>query len=305
MDKKDLLVEESPYFKLLGNGEKIEKVSYKTKSGFKYDVVGFSYLNNHIEKNMISEFPSKTNDFTFGIMHAQEKSTTHKNSYAPYTVQEIKALNYNYFALGHIHKRQIISEAPLIVYPGNIQGRHINEMGEKGCYLGEINEKTQKVKIDFIKTAPIKWQEVEIEIDQEIAKSKLQSLILNSLHPLETTYYSLRVIGAQNLTDEERELLEDNNFWTSISLQLQNDSQLVDVKFEVNEKFQLNSGDEKAFRDAEEVVFEEEFLQIISDWAKKDPFSYRLANSPSFKKHVKQLAEVKLASRLKGFSDET
>ena len=41
----------------------------------------------------------------------------------------------DYWALGHIHKRQIVHEKPYIVYPGNIQGRQIKETGEKGCSL--------------------------------------------------------------------------------------------------------------------------------------------------------------------------
>ena len=304
MSDEELLVENSPYFKLLGANEKIEKASFKTKSDFQYDVVGFSYLNNHIEKDMVNSFPVKGNNFTFGLMHAQEKAAT-QNVYAPYTKEEIRGLNYDYFALGHIHKRQTISEKPLAVYPGNIQGRHINELSEKGCYLGEVDEKSNTIKINFFKTAPITWQEAKIEVNQELTKNELQRLILENLTPTETTYYSLRVIGAQNLTDEERELLEDSSFWLTISLQLAEDSQLIDVRFETNEKLQLNSSDEEAFNKAEEVIFEEEFLKIASDWAKKDILSSRLINSPSFKKHVKQLAEVKVASRLRGLNDET
>lgn len=305
MNEGDLLIEKSPYFKLLGTNENIEKASFETKAGFKYDVVGFSYLNNHIEEDMIKNFPIKSSNFTFGLMHAQEKSSSGKNVYAPYTSQEIKNLNYDYFALGHIHKRQIISEHPLVVYPGNIQGRHINELGEKGCYLGEVDEKNKNVKISFLKTAPITWQEAKIEIKQEVTKNELQNLILETLYPAETTYYSLKVIGAQNLTDEEMELLNDSSFWLSISLQLAYGSQLVDVRFESNDRLQLNSNDDQAFKDAKESIFEEEFLQIASDWAKKDILSSRLVNSPSFKKHVKELAEVKLASRLKGLRDDT
>ena len=41
MKQEDLLVNSSPYFKLLGNEEKVEKVSFKTKTGFEYDVAGF------------------------------------------------------------------------------------------------------------------------------------------------------------------------------------------------------------------------------------------------------------------------
>ena len=56
-------------------------------------------------------------------MHAGAKTTTnYQNVYVPFTTAEIKDLNYDYFALGHIHLRQALSEEPLIVYSGNLQG---------------------------------------------------------------------------------------------------------------------------------------------------------------------------------------
>ena len=154
MKQEDLLVNSSPYFKLLGNEEKVEKVSFKTKTGFEYDVAGFSYLNNHITHDMLQFFPEKNQNYIFGLMHAQVKDLA-KNDYAPFTIRDMQNLNYDYFALGHIHARNNLSEQPLIVYPGNIQGRHINEMGEKGCYLGEVDEDTHKTSLKFMPTAPI------------------------------------------------------------------------------------------------------------------------------------------------------
>lgn len=86
MKVDDLLITPSPYFKLLGPDEKVESVSYETKSGFKYDVVGFSYLNNHIAHDVIPDFPEKSNNYTFGIMHAQQK-TDHQDVYAPFALK--------------------------------------------------------------------------------------------------------------------------------------------------------------------------------------------------------------------------
>ncbi len=48
---------------------------------------------------------------------------------------------YDYWALGHVHKRESIREAPWVVFPGNIQGRHIRESGPKGCLLVKVDER--------------------------------------------------------------------------------------------------------------------------------------------------------------------
>lgn len=306
MKKEDLLVTKTPYFKLLGNGEKVETVTFETKDGFAYDVIGFSYLNNHITRDMIPDFPEKGQDYTFGLMHAQEKAQA-GNVYAPFTTNEVQNLNYDYFALGHIHARNNLSEDPWIVYPGNIQGRHINEMGAKGCYLGEIDEQTKKTTIEFKQTSPIIWQAAEINLEDEIDKAGLQSKIIDALNQAkQKTYFSLTIKGAQYLTEEERELTADTDFWQTISQNLPFDSQLVDVRYETNTSLELNENDQKAFEKAKSEVFSmDEFAKIVNDWKKKDPEATVLAEDPKFIEEVKQLTEVKLMSKLKGIKDET
>lgn len=308
MRREDLLVNQSPYFKLLGADEVVEKASFKTKDNFNYDIVGFSYLNNHITEDKIPDFPEKGQNYTFGLMHAQEKETdSRKNVYAPFTVAEVQALNYDYFALGHIHARRNLSEKPWIVYSGNIQGRHINEMGAKGCYLGVIDESTKKISIEFKATGPILWQGVQVELDAQISKADLQNRIIASLNNAEQkTYFSLTIAGAQFMTEEEQELIQDTDFWQNISQNLSFDSQLVDVRLKISSNLELNENDQQAFEQAKSEIFKnDEFDQIVSDWKKKDPLSAQLAEDPAFIDAVKQLTEVKLMGKLKGITDET
>ncbi len=308
MRREDLLVNQSPYFKLLGADEVVEKASFKTKDNFNYDVVGFSYLNNHITEDKIPDFPEKGQNYTFGLMHAQEKETdSRKNVYAPFTVAEVQALNYDYFALGHIHARRNLSEKPWIVYSGNIQGRHINEMGAKGCYLGVIDESTKKTSIEFKATGPILWQGVQVELDAPISKADLQNRIIASLNNAEQkTYFSLTIAGAQFMTEEEQELIQDTDFWQNISQNLSFDSQLVDVRLKISSNLELNENDQQAFEQAKSEIFKnDEFDQIVSDWKKKNPLSAQLAEDPAFIDAVKQLTEVKLMGKLKGITDET
>lgn len=240
-------------------------------------------------------------------MHAQEKSATaSQNVYAPFTVDELQNLNYDYFALGHIHARNNLSSTPWIVYPGNIQGRHINEMGAKGCYLGEIDENSGKTTIDFKETGPILWQGTKINLEGAISKADLQAKIIAKLESGQKTYFSLTIAGAQYLSTEERDLVQDPDFWQTISQSLPFASQLVDVRFVVNTSLKLNDNDQQAFQAAKEELFAPaEFKQIVSDWQKKDPEAAKLAADPDFIAAVKNLTEVKLMSKLKGIKDET
>lgn len=306
MAKEDLLVPENPYFKLLGEGEKVETASYTTKSGFEYDVTGFSYLANHITDDLAAQFPPKSKHYTFGIMHAQERAgLSSQNVYAPFSLSELQNLNYDYFALGHIHLRQVLSETPLIVYPGNIQGRHINETGPKGCYLGTIDEQTKQTKIHFVQTNLISWDKRQLELTKPIAKTELEKMIINCLKAAATTYFCLQIKGANFLHEKEAELIQDSDFWQMISEKLAHGSQLVDVRFINGSKLAVAVNDQKYFKQAEEEIFTtDQFAQISKDWSLKTEFTNNLAQDPDFIQEVKQLAEVKLNSKLKGVNDE-
>ena len=75
MTRQDLLVENSPYFCLLGDQEKVAREFFKTKTGFAYNVTGFSYSQNHIEADLLDQFPEKEG-YTIGLMHAAQRAAS-------------------------------------------------------------------------------------------------------------------------------------------------------------------------------------------------------------------------------------
>ena len=309
LNPEEMILPQTPYFKLLGSDEKVEEAQFKTKIGFPYTVVGFSYQHNHIETDKISEFPKKGDNFTFGLMHAGVKTTdAHQNVYAPFTVAEIKDLNYNYFALGHIHLRQTLSEEPLIVYSGNLQGRHINEREAKGVYLGIVDETTNKINLDFVKTAPIIWQMADLELDHEISQSDLTKKIVDILTRKnnQKTLFGLTISGAQYLSEKELELVNDSDYWLQLSNSLNFDSRLVKVYLVNNEKLQLKSADKEAFNQAESETFAlEKIYSLANDLSKKSDYVADLLKKPEFIEEVKELSQVKLGQKLKDMDDET
>jgi DNA repair exonuclease SbcCD nuclease subunit len=59
--------------------------------------------------------------------------------------------------LGHVHQREVVSEDPWVLFPGNVQGRHIKETGAKGATLvtvadGRITE-VQAREFDVLRWA--------------------------------------------------------------------------------------------------------------------------------------------------------
>jgi DNA repair exonuclease SbcCD nuclease subunit len=70
------------------------------------------------------------------MLHCNVGSDTGHDPYAPSALEDLISKNYDYWALGHIHKKTILNEAnPLIIYSGNPQGLNPKETGVRGCFL--------------------------------------------------------------------------------------------------------------------------------------------------------------------------
>src|SRR5438045_2338199 len=78
--------------------------------------------------NLAEEYPTADKDrFNIGLLHTSIDGRVGHDTYAPCSVDQLRGHGYQYWALGHVHRREVLSEAPWIVFSGNLQGRHINE----------------------------------------------------------------------------------------------------------------------------------------------------------------------------------
>ncbi len=154
------------------SGDEIEVVEFKKEGETAAFVVGVSYPTRHIMKNLVKEFLKKEENwpFTIGLLHCSVGNNPEHAPYAPCTLQDLKELGYDYWALGHIHTPSIVcNEAPVVIYPGNPQGRHPGETGARGCYYVEVSygETSSEgvVTTSFIETDSVRWHIKEISIE--------------------------------------------------------------------------------------------------------------------------------------------
>jgi DNA repair protein SbcD/Mre11 len=83
--------------------------------------------------------------------------------YAPCTLDDLRSRGYDYWALGHVHARQILCTDPPIVFAGNVQGRHIRESGLKGCLLATI-EPGQQIEPIFQRLDQVRWERGSVDV---------------------------------------------------------------------------------------------------------------------------------------------
>lgn len=99
--------------------------------------------------------------FNLGLLHTCATGREGHAAYAPCTVEELRSKHYQYWALGHIHAREVLHHDPWIVFSGNIQGRHIRETGPKGGTLVTV-EDNEVVDVQPRWLDVMRWQRCEV-----------------------------------------------------------------------------------------------------------------------------------------------
>src|SRR5262249_10508005 len=82
--------------------------------------------------------------------------------YAPCKLETLRAKGYDYWALGHVHAREVLSTEPWIVFAGNLQGRHIRETGAKGATLVTVDD-GRIVQVEHRALDVVRWCVCEVD----------------------------------------------------------------------------------------------------------------------------------------------
>jgi exonuclease SbcD len=102
---------------------------------------GRSFGTQHVDENLAAGFTAAEKGmFNIGLLHTSLDGREGHAVYAPCSIDDLRSKGYQYWALGHIHKQEFVSEDPWIVFPGCVQGRHIRETGAKGCVLVTVED---------------------------------------------------------------------------------------------------------------------------------------------------------------------
>ena len=144
------------------------------------------------------------------MLHGSVEGNNEHDVYAPFRKNDLLAKGYQYWALGHIHKRQIIHADPPIVYPGNTQSRHRNESGLKGFY--EVTLFNNQAELQFIPSSAFIYDELSIDCADIIHANELISHIESELmNYSQTNGKAIIELTINGMTEETIELLQSTN----------------------------------------------------------------------------------------------
>lgn len=136
-------------------------------------VHGQGYATRDTQENLARRYPPALSDlFNIGLLHTALDGREGHAPYAPCTVSDLKATGYQYWALGHVHQREVVSEEPYIVFPGNPQGRHIKETGPKGVTVLEL-ESGQLKSVQSRVLDSVRWELCEVDVSDAFSLSEV------------------------------------------------------------------------------------------------------------------------------------
>ena len=127
-------------------------------------VSGISYTQERVTENLAKSFkPAPEGVYSIAMLHANIGHQSGHADYAPAAITDLTDSGFDYWALGHVHTRAVLSSAPAVVYPGNPQGRHGRETGPRGCFQVDVDT-SGRTHLKFVETDVVRWAGLDVSI---------------------------------------------------------------------------------------------------------------------------------------------
>ena len=147
-------------------------------------VQGISYAQRREQRNLATQFrPHAGPGLNVGLLHCNvQGAATGYDDYSPCTLEDLTAAGVDYWALGHVHTRMVLSgrpggSEPFVVYPGNLQARSPkgSEQGPKGATVVDVAggrvERVEAVACDRVRFGTV---EVDVAGIADVAELRVE-----------------------------------------------------------------------------------------------------------------------------------
>jgi DNA repair protein SbcD/Mre11 len=178
---------------------------------------GLSFARPHAPESLLKKYkPPVPGAINIGMMHTSLAGAVGHDLYAPSKIEDLNASGFDYWALGHIHKRSLYKNRSVVVMPGNPQGRDINEAGPKSISLVTIaDDHSVSVEERYISVA--QFERVSVDATDIIDREELIQKIASKLEAAQLQIESEHLVVRLSITGQsplawqlrrDRDLLE-------------------------------------------------------------------------------------------------
>jgi DNA repair exonuclease SbcCD nuclease subunit len=182
---------------------------------------GVSFANRHAPESLLPKFQAPVEGaVNIAMLHTSLMGAEGHDPYAPCAIGDLTSAGFDYWALGHVHRRQVHSDAPWVVMPGTPQGRDVGEPGPKSATLVTIDE---TITIEEIPTSSVEFLAVKIDVTDVDGNDTLRDLLRSTLRDVardlvsESGVVRLRLVGRTPL---RWQMLRDHDTWIETAGQI-------------------------------------------------------------------------------------
>ena len=144
-------------------------------------VHGQSFPKKAVTEDLAAGYPAPLEGLVnFGLLHTSVNGRQGHEPYAPCSLETLIGKGYQYWALGHVHQREVLSDTPWVVFPGNLQGRHARETGPKGASLVQV-EGGRIQSVEHHTLDAVRWAEVVIDASEASSADDVVELVRDAL----------------------------------------------------------------------------------------------------------------------------
>ncbi|NMM50045.1 metallophosphoesterase family protein [Marinigracilibium pacificum] len=201
---------------------KVSGITINSRENHNVYFAGYSYETSSLRESIHNDYKtSEKADFNIALLHGSigEDSSIH-HVYAPFKLDELQNKNFDYWALGHIHKPEILSDR--IAYPGIPQPRHYKELHGGKCLKVKISSEMNP-ELSYVDVSKIEYRYLDLEVKNDdnlttcfkkignlLKDSAIEKFYMNRLRVSGSCDSLFRYFSLENNKEEFLEQLNDS-----------------------------------------------------------------------------------------------
>ena len=143
----------------------VESVPFQREGSTVAVISGISHARKNETENLAKRFGRRLSEpFHIGLLHCTVGPTTGHEPYAPCRLDDLLDVEFDYWALGHVHEKCVLDNRSSVIYSGNTQGRSFHEKGERGCHIVTVEDGSVS-GVEFHPLDAIRWAEADVSIE--------------------------------------------------------------------------------------------------------------------------------------------
>jgi DNA repair exonuclease SbcCD nuclease subunit len=162
---------ESKLTKSLRLPDNVRTLSTRKPDSVSFEAIGLAvhgqgYATPAVTDDLSAGYPEPIADFVnVGLLHTCADGRPGHEPYAPCTTSDLVSHGYDFWGLGHVHRHEILSTDPLILFPGNLQGRGLRETGAKGAVLVELG-RDGSASFSHLALDTVRWALLDVDASE-------------------------------------------------------------------------------------------------------------------------------------------